>query len=172
MVRYRDPSGTSRKKRFARKVDAERFLVSVEHSKMTGSYVDPSAGRVTFRSYAEEWRANQVHRPSTAAQIETNLRRHVYPRIGNRPIGAIRQSEIQSMVKLLSVGDSDSNPLAPATVGIVYVWVATIFGAARADRVIGESPCRQIRLPEVGHTKITPLPAQTVDALIDAVPDR
>jgi hypothetical protein len=47
-------------------------------SKADGVYVDPAAGKVTFQAYAEEWRAMQVHRSRTAAQIETNLRRHVY----------------------------------------------------------------------------------------------
>lgn len=49
---------------FARKVDAERFLTTVEHSKLTGGYVDPSAGQVTFGAYALGWRPRQVHRPA------------------------------------------------------------------------------------------------------------
>ena len=83
-------------------MDAERHLTSVQHSKLTGAYVDTSAGHVKFKAFAEGWRVAQVHRPSTAAQIETNLRRHVYPRIGDRPIGSIRPSEIQTLVKWLA----------------------------------------------------------------------
>ncbi|MGO8859852.1 MAG: hypothetical protein ACLQRH_03650 [Acidimicrobiales bacterium] len=62
------------------------------------------AGRSTFGNvrkppsgrYAEQWRAGQTHRPSTAVNIETNLRRHVYPQIGNRSLASIRRSEIQA----------------------------------------------------------------------------
>ncbi|MBX7266733.1 hypothetical protein KIF24_12275 [Micromonospora sp. Llam7] len=51
-------------KSFTRKVDADRYRaeveveveVEVEHSLNTGSYIDPKAGKVTFRSYAEAWR--------------------------------------------------------------------------------------------------------------------
>ena len=46
----------------------------------TGAYVDPAAGRGTFREYAEEWRRVQVNRPGTAVSIETHVRLHVFPR--------------------------------------------------------------------------------------------
>jgi hypothetical protein len=44
-ARYRDPSGRERSKSFARKVDAERFLVSIEDAKLRGAYVDPAECR-------------------------------------------------------------------------------------------------------------------------------
>jgi hypothetical protein len=87
-ARWRSPDGESRARNFARKLDAENFLLSVEHAKRTNAYVDPAQGRVSFRAYAEEWRAIQAHhRPATAAQTETNLRLHVYPLLGDRPLG-------------------------------------------------------------------------------------
>jgi integrase len=171
-ARWRSPDGASRSKTFKRKIDAENHLTSVEHSKLTGAYVDPRAGRVTFKTFAEEWRAAQVHRPGTASQIETNLRRHVYPRIGDRPIGAIRPSEILGLVKWLSSGDDERNPLSTATVEVVYTWVATIFKAAVLDMVIPKTPCQQVKLPAVEHKKVVPFSIETVEQLIDAVPDR
>jgi hypothetical protein len=54
-ARYRDPAGRERSKSFARKVDAERFLLSVEDSKLRGVYVDPASGRVRFGEWAERW---------------------------------------------------------------------------------------------------------------------
>jgi hypothetical protein len=38
-ARYRDPAGRERSKSFTRKVDAERFLVSIEDAKLRGAYV-------------------------------------------------------------------------------------------------------------------------------------
>ncbi len=86
-ARYRTPDGQSRSRTFTRKTDAERFLTSVEHSKLADAYVDPRAGRITFEGYAERWRARQVHRASTGIQVETNLRRHVYPAPGLQAVG-------------------------------------------------------------------------------------
>jgi hypothetical protein len=70
---------------------------------VTGQYVDPAAGRVTFREYAERWRATQVHRPTTAAHVETMLRRHVHPGLGDKRLGSVLPSDIQSLVKQLSL---------------------------------------------------------------------
>src|SRR5919199_1290386 len=41
-ARYRDPAGRQRVKVFDRKVDAERYLTTVESAKMVGAYVDPA----------------------------------------------------------------------------------------------------------------------------------
>jgi hypothetical protein len=51
---------------------------------------------VTFAEYAEQWRAGQVHRPTTAAYVETMLRRHAYPDLGGRALSSIRPSEVQA----------------------------------------------------------------------------
>src|SRR5690606_25570259 len=47
VARWRTPDGKSREKWFDRKLDAENFLTSIEHRKLTGEYVDPQAGRIT-----------------------------------------------------------------------------------------------------------------------------
>lgn len=41
---YRTPAGHQRNRTFTRKVDAERFLASVESAKNAGSFVDPTLG--------------------------------------------------------------------------------------------------------------------------------
>jgi len=49
-ARWRTPEGASRSQNFKRKADAERFLTTVEATKLVGGYVDRAAGRVTSRS--------------------------------------------------------------------------------------------------------------------------
>lgn len=44
-ARYLDPAGRERSQTFARKLDAERFLATVETDKLRGAYLDPQAGR-------------------------------------------------------------------------------------------------------------------------------
>ena len=171
-ARYRNPEGRDRSQNFGRKIDAERFLVSVEHSKQTGSYIDPSAGKITFKSYAEKWRVEQIHRRGTEAQIETNLRLHIYPRIGHRAIASIRQSEIQSLIKAMIEGEDTGRPLAPSTVKTIHTWVGSIFASAVADRVIASSPCTGVRLPEVEKPAIAPWEVDMVEAIISAIPGR
>lgn len=165
-ARWRTPEGESRSKTFRLKADAEIHLTTVEGAKLRGAYVDPSAGKVTFREYAERWRAIQVHRPTTTAQLETNLRRHVFPTFGDRPLASIRPSEVQAWVKATSEG------LAPATVELVYRYLVAIFRAAIADRLIITSPAVGIRLPKAEVRRVEPLTTEVVQALIASVPDR
>lgn len=50
-ARYRTPDNASRSQTFARKVDAERFLTSVAHKKISGTYIDASAARTTLADW-------------------------------------------------------------------------------------------------------------------------
>jgi integrase len=141
-ARWREyPGGPQKAKHFGRKLDAERFLVGIEHSMLAGTYVDPAAGRVLFRMYADHWRRLQLHRAGTATSVEQHLRNHIYPVIGQRPITSIRPSDVQALVSSLGA------QLAASTVEVVYGRVAAVFRAAVRDQVIARSPCVEIRLP-------------------------
>jgi hypothetical protein len=93
-ARYRDDAGKQHARHFNRKIDAQRWLDEVTAALVTGQYVDPKAGRITFREYAEHWRQAQVHRPSSEAHVEGMLRRHVYPTFGDRQMMTILPSEV------------------------------------------------------------------------------
>ncbi|MGH3899090.1 MAG: phage integrase central domain-containing protein, partial [Pseudonocardiaceae bacterium] len=98
-----------------------------------------------FYGFAEDWRAAQVHRPSSAAHVETMLRRHAYPASGDRPIGTIRPSEIQAWVK--------GSPLAPTTVHVLHGTVSAIFRAAVRDRIIPPRPASRPNCPARSDAK-------------------
>jgi len=166
-ARWREvPGGPERAKEFDRKVDADRFLAATLADLERGAYVDPRAGSVTFRERAEGWRARQVHRESTAQRIESNLRVHVYPFLGDRPIASIRRSDVQAMVKHLEA------KLSPSSVEVAYSYVSSIFGEAVDDRVIATSPCVKIALPKIVRAQVTPLTLEQVRGVIESVPDR
>lgn len=165
-AKYYDPDGKEHARHFPRKVDAQRWLDGIQGELARGEYVDPGAGKVTFREYAEQWRARQVHRPSTAAQVVTHLERHVYPVVGDRPMGEVRRSELQAWVK------GRSEVLAPATVIVIWRWVSTIFRAAVDDGVVRVSPCRGVKLPKRERAQVVPLETEVVQGLVDALPER
>ncbi len=54
-ARYRGPDNRERSKTFTRKIDAERFLAAVEHSKSIGSYIDPALGRLSLSFWTDYW---------------------------------------------------------------------------------------------------------------------
>ena len=166
-ARWREyPGGPQKTRQFSRKGDADRFLDAIRGDLAYGVYVDPAGGRTLFQDYAEQWRAAQVHRASTSAQLETYLRLHAYPSLGRRPLGAVRRSEVQAWVKKLT------GVLAPGSVELVYRWVSTIFKAAVGDRLIAASPCVRIALPKRNDSEVVPLSVSELEALVAAVPDR
>jgi integrase len=163
-VRWRDPQGKERAKHFTRKIDADRFRSTVDADVIRGTYVDPVAGRRTFRDYAEQWRAMQPHRPNTAARTKSQLHKHVYPAFGDRPLVQIRASELQAFVTGL--------PLAPSSVRPVWATVRAILSAALHDRLIGQDPSERIKLPELPRNEIVPLTLDQVERLTAAMPAR
>lgn len=173
VAKWRTPDGRSRERWFGSKAEADSFATHIEGTKLSGSYVDPNLGKITFRTYAEAWRKSQVHRPKTAATVERNLRLHVYPRLGGRPVAAIRTSEIQTLVQAMHQGDGEREPLAARSVTLVYGFVVSVFKAAVADRIIGRSPCQDnIRLPRVEHVEVHPMAVETVRALANRIASR
>jgi integrase len=151
---------------FDRKTDARLAGSAATVDPLRGSFVDPRAGRVAFKVAGEQWRAAQVHRATTAAQVETHLRRHVYPTFGDRTLASIRPSEVQAWVRSLE------QDLAPATIRVVYSFVAGIFRAAVRDRLLVASPCVDVRLPHPEPKRVEPLATEQVEALIAAMPER
>jgi len=166
LARWRDETGRQRYKAFDKKVDADRFAATVKVDTARGTFVDPAAGKVTFRELAERWRAAQVHRPAMRAKVETALRVHAYPRLGDRRIGDVRPSEIQAWVRELD------GTLAAGTVKVVYSYVSGVFRAAELDRLIGRSPCVGIKLPRAARKRVEPLGTDAVLSLIGAMPTR
>src|SRR3954471_22299267 len=132
--RYRDAEGKEHARHFARKADAQRWLDEVTASIVTGTYVDPRAGEVTFRDYAVEWLAMQPLRPTTVLKYEQFLRLNINPRIGDRTLATIRPSHIQAMVAALG------ERLSPAVVRSNVVLTSSILNAALLDRRLAVNP--------------------------------
>ncbi len=165
-ARYRDDAGKEYARHFERKVDAQRWLDETTASIVTGAYVDPTAGKTTVRQYAAAWQAAQVWRGATAKRVETDLRVHILPVLGDRAVSSVRPSDVQALVKGLST------TLAPASVKVTYSTVRSMFKAAVDDRVIASSPCVRVKLP-TGTTKTLTIPAvETVHEISRQLPAR
>jgi hypothetical protein len=78
-ARWRDPSGVQRKRSFPRRIDADHYLTSVEHSQLVGNYVDPGRSRVTVEEWSAVWLCQLQVKPSTQARYESLLPVHVMP---------------------------------------------------------------------------------------------
>ena len=167
LARWREtPGGPQKSRQFVRKIDAERFLVEVEHTKLVGSYVDPAKGKITLRRYAEAWleRMAPTWRPATFVLIEANLRNHVYEAaIGARPLGAVRRSDVEAWASALKV--------APGTVATLRQHLGQVLTAAVDDGLIPRNPALGAKLPRPTAKRVRPVDPATIEALHAAAPD-
>lgn len=161
-ARYRDESGREHARHFDRKLDAQRWLDEVTTSVVTGTYVDPRAGKVTFRDYAGEWLGMQPLRPTTLLKYEQCLRLNINPHIGDRTLATIRPSHIQAMVAALA------ERLSPAVVRSNVVLTSSVLKSALLDRRLAVNPCVGLKLPEVRKARIEVMSTEQVLALEEA----
>lgn len=140
-ARYRDEAGREHARHFERKVDAQRWLDEVTASVITGVYVDPRAGRVSFGRFYADWSERQVWVDSTRSNADLSI---ASTDLEDLPLKAIRKSHIESWVKRM-----DSNGLAASTIKTRFVVVRSVFRAAVADKFIAEDPCTSVALPRL-----------------------
>lgn len=166
-ARYRDPAGAQLVRVFDRKVDAERFLTTVEASKLTGSYIDAKRAAISFRAFAEEHWAAYAH---TLAADTTRVRKrsvldlHILPTLGSYPVGAIKPSLIAGAMATWSVG------LAPGTVGQVLRQVRQILDAALADGLVASNAAKSVRSPTTPRRRDVHLTDEDIAGVLLATP--
>src|SRR3954454_15962851 len=98
-ARWRTPEGASRSKTYPLKRQADAQVKKMEGDKLGGSYVDPSAGKVTFQSYAEQWLAAQTFDLATREAVASRFRLHVFPVLGRRALNQIKPSTVQAWLR-------------------------------------------------------------------------
>ena len=141
---YRTPAGAQRNKTFNRKVDAERFLATVESSKVTGGFVDPALARVTVGAWADRWLAGQAHvKPTTFERYAGILRKHVKPKWGSVNLANVSHADVQTWVTALSKDAS------PATVQKVHRVLSLVLDLAVRDGRLSRNVAQGVNLPRV-----------------------
>src|SRR5262245_14768496 len=143
-VRWRDAAGKHCSRGFARKADADAFSAKTETNLVAGRYVDPAAGRQTFRAFTEETYLEHASiGPTTSRLYGRLLRLHVYPVFGDLQIGSVRHSAAQKAVATWDreLGRNLSRQCQALT--------RAVFNMAVNDEAIPRSPFAKIRLSKV-----------------------
>ena len=167
-ARYRDPAGEQLVKVFTRKVDAERYLTTVEASKITGSYIDPKQAARSFADFAEQHWAGHAHllaADTTRVVKRSRLDRHILPVLGHHQIGSIKPSTMAAAVATWS------KSLAPGTVGQTLRQVRQIFDAAVADGIVASNPAKAVKAPAPPRRRDVHLTDDDVRRSLSATPE-
>lgn len=168
-ARYRKPDNRSvRKGGFRLKREAEAYLATIEVSKLTGTYIAPSANLATISVLGAAWlfshqarvRASTL-KASTFHSDESAWRIHVEPKWGSRPVGSILQSEVKAWVSALAAERS------PTTVARAYGVLAAILDEAVHDNRLNKNPARgaSVRLPKKSSARRAYLTHSQVEIL-------
>ncbi|GAB4084038.1 site-specific integrase [Myceligenerans cantabricum] len=164
-ARYRDEAKKEHSRHFDRKADAQRWLDEVTATIVTGIYADPRAGRITFKTYFDQWAERQVWVGGTDRAMQLAVSSTTFT---DHPIKSIQRSHIEGWIKRMT-----RDGLAPGTVKTRYNNVRSVFRAATRDRVIGVDPTVGVTLPRQRrseHALRIPT-AEQVGELINAADD-
>lgn len=166
-ARYRDPDGRERSKTFIRKIDAQRWLDQVTADLVTGRYIDPRAGRVTLADFAAQWLGAQTYDASTRETMESRVRTHILPTIGEVELRRLKPSTIQAWVR------SRQTEVASSYCRLLLSNLSTILAAAVEDGLIASNPCSasSVKGPRVDRRRVVPWSVDTVHRVIEAHPD-
>jgi integrase len=180
-VRWRDEQGTQRTQAFERKPEAEQADAKIRTQLADGTYVDPSAGLVTFREYAEDWRKSRTHDLATATRIESAFRNHVYagqgtpgrtpggaPAIGDHAMRALakRPRILQDWISGMQTGANTARK--------IIADVSQVFRAALDEGIIPRNPllADSVQKPKSVRAEAVPWTAAQVEAVAAELPAR
>ncbi len=167
-VRWIDPAGHERAKAFARKVDAEAHLISVEASKLRCEYVDATRGRMAFGEYSERVRSQKVNqRPSTRARDDVYFRSLILPDFRAMPLAAIELDDVRTWLAKL-----ERKGCAAATTRKAFQLLASVLREAVRDRRLARSPCDDVSssdLPRIEAGEMRFLDRREIGELLSAM---
>lgn len=150
---------------FATKGDAVAWLASVQTDTARGEFVDPRAGRITLRTYAERFLSERVLADRSAETYRGLLDTHILPTLGATEIGQLAPGAVRAWHARLARQH-------PSTAAKAYRLLRTMLNTAVKDELIARNPCR---LDGAGKESAEERPIATVDEvarLAEAMPER
>jgi integrase len=165
-ARYRDPSGRERARHFRRKIDAERWLASVENSKHRGEWIDPALARITVGEWSARWLESQTQlKPLTLERYGNIVRVQILPEWDRIRLSAIAHADVVSWVASLR-----AEGYAASTVRQVHRVFSLMLTLAVRDRRIPNNPAEGVKLPRAAKGEPRFLTHDQVEQLAQSCP--
>lgn len=172
-VRYRDPNRKQRKKKgFKTKRDATEWSNRIEVDKLQGSYINPTAGKITVADVGKEWKTSLIDVSYSWRERQISIWNvHVLPYWGARRINQITTSDVQDWVTTKASADRESEPLSPKSIQLILGVLASVLDRAVDARRIASNPARgKIRMPRKMSEEMIVLTPNQVHMLAKQVP--
>lgn len=170
-ARYRDPANgrlVSAPQTFLTRANASAWLSGVEADVARGCFVDPNAGDVCLREYADRWLDQRILRPRTVELYRGLLDHHILPHLGDVQLGKLTPLTVRGWHSRLAKAGKPG----AITISKAYRLLKTICSTAVEDELIVRNPCN-LKGAAVERSKERPvLTMAQIDALIDAIDPR
>lgn len=163
-ARWQDAAGFQHTKTWATKDEAEDWLRDESVKIRGGAWVDPRAGKVTFRSWSTQWASTLVgKRTSTLSRDLGYVEWYMVPTFGATELAQIDHLAVQRWVSKLS------KDKAAGTVVKAVQIMRQIMGAAVASKLIASSPVDGVRMPRIEQEEMRFLTVDEIWRLHDAM---
>jgi len=144
------------RRRFATYREARSWLTEVRTQLGSGSFVRPQ--RITVAQWVEDWLPvleSQV-RPQTFASYSRNLRLHVLPSLGDKPLQSVKPADLTSLyARLLRNGRADHRAgtgLSQRSVAYVATILGKCLGAAVRGDLLISNPAERAEVPRAASS--------------------
>jgi integrase len=152
-------------------VYAEALDAQITAELNAGTYIDPKAGEITFKAFAEQVIESRTLDPSTREKTGDRLKTYVYPMLGDKTLRLLsrRPSLVQNLVRSL-----EKRKLSPSHIKVIMANVSTVFAVAIDDGLIVKNPCRSstVVIPKEVKREIVPWTPEYVDGMREKLPKR
>lgn len=171
----RDPTTGKRRQKWqtvkGTKKDAQRELIRTLHEMDTGAFVEPS--KLTVAEYLEKWLAGYAAvscTKHTHDDYAAELRRHVFPSIGNIPLSKLQPLHIQDYIaRGLERGRLDGKGgLSPKTMHKHFFLLKEAFARAVRWGILGRNPADALDPPKVPELEMRVLSEAEIRQLLVA----
>ncbi|MCX5407139.1 site-specific integrase [Streptomyces sp. NBC_00335] len=170
-ARYIGPDGTEKSKSFRdrEKRLADQWLAQVEADMARGQYVDPRAGRITFKQFAEKWVSKLTSDEVSRTAVESRLRLHAYPHIGSRPLGSFQPAHIRDWLGELAAASLSANYRRA-----IFENASSVLNAAVDDGILRQNPCRatSVKSPQAVPSRVKPWTTEQLFGVRAGLPAR
>jgi integrase len=170
-ARYLGPDGRERSapQTFARKAEAERFLVLIEGQMARGEWIDPERSKVLLRDYAEQWITERPNlRPRTIHLYRWTLGKHITPYLGAASLARLDTPMVREWRSNL-LADGVSPSMAAKAYRLLRAILMT---AAKEDELIRVNPCRIKGADQENPAERPVLSIPQIFALAERMPER
>ena len=167
-ARYLTPDKKERSKTFRRRVDAERFLISIQDARQRGAWVDPRRGRITVETYwLTELRPSleQRLRPTTLDLYDLHWRLYVAPALGRRAVGSLSRWDIEQLSFRLR-----ERGIGAPTIRAVLGLVKRVLQGAVEVGYLATNPATGVQPPARQIREMRFLTPAQLDRLVEVVP--